>query len=1570
MKNFLTFFFTLLATVNAFAFRGNPDPPRKSGIEFVKNQNQWDAQVKYRAAVPGGFVFVRKNALQYSFYDYETVHKIKHPHSAEEAEEVKDQKDVKAHSFLVSFEGAELNSEIKSEGLQEHYYNFFLGNSPDKWARNVEVFEKIRQNGIYEGIDMALFHNGTSLKYEFYVQAGANPDKIRMRYDYADGLEIDRGNLIIKTSVNTIMEQKPYCYQVIDGVKKEVRSRFELNKNVVTFKFQDKINPNYPLVIDPILVFSTFSGAASDNWGNSATYDRQGNLYSLGTSFGAGFPVTFGAFQVGFAGQIDVSMMKYNSTGTGLMYGAFLGGSNVEVPHTSIVNRNNELVIMGTTSSPNFPTTFGAYDPTFNGGTPVSPMSGIDYVPGCDIFVSIISVNGNSLLGSTFLGGSGNDGISLFDYNMNKLTYNYGDQFRGDIAIDDANNVYIASTTRSMNFPLVNPSFTTPAGGQDAVVVRFTPYLNSVTWSTYYGGNRHDAAHSIKLSGTGDVYIGGGTNSSDLPVHSGSVQPFYTTFADILSDGYVARFNGAGAFLGATYIGTQDYDQVFFLDIDNDNNVYAFGQTRGALFFPVSTIYGALYSRPNSSQFIQKFNPGLTSRFFSTLVGSGRTTPDISPTAFMVNSCGHIYLAGWGGNINNFPGYGGSSSVSGMPVSADAIKPSTDGDDFYMMILSRNAENFLYGTFFGSTFTAPPRGDHVDGGTSRFDKEKGTIYHATCACNGNDFPITPGAWSATNNSPNCNNASFKISFDTLKAKIESYSMAGIAGVREGCHPLRLRFKNLSYGGRTFQWYLGSSLISTSPTEIVVSFPGPGTYTVKLVISDPLICNGKDSAQLVIKVHPADFRAEKDTTICAGQSVQLNASGSISYAWFPTTGLSNPNIANPVASPASTTTYQVAMLNSFGCRDTLSVKVTVLPKLKGDFEIKVKNPCDSLQQVEIKNLSEGGNVYQWNFGNGNTSTLYDPPVQTYTAGTYTITLWVKNTVCKDSVKITKTFTIFKNNVRIMNDTTVCYGQRIRLWASGGQNYTWTPNTGLSDTTSGAPYVTLTQTTVFTVKVTGPGGCEIVKQIRVTVLPQVKADFDLEVEGACEGKPRVRLTNKSSGANSYLWNFGNGSTSTAFNPPPVVYTADGTYVITLIARNAAGCPDTLRKAVPIFINGFSAGFDTTICHGGSVRLFAGGGESYRWEPAASLDNPNSPTPLATPATTTDYIVTIQGRGGCVFKDTVRVTVLDEVIADFDVKLTAGCDTLPWVIINNKSKGGASYFWNFGDGRTSTDKDPKPYRYTSTGVYVITLIVWGADKRCPDTLSKQVTIRRDNLSNFMRNIKLSPEPTICAGESAELFASGGQSYSWSPATGLSATNIPNPVASPATTTVYKVRIANEGGCYIDTVLKVVVLPKVEPKFTYTVSSDCGKPSTLIFDNQSDPSANFVWVMGNGDTLRTFAPNGYTYEKGGTYQVTLITESGKCTQTKTLSVNVDNVMPPNVITPNGDNKNDKFVIQSARSGWKLIVFDRWEKEIFRSDDYKNDWGPDNSSTTYYYLLTSPDGNTCRGWIQVLGNK
>ncbi len=1024
MKKVLIFLLAVWAfSETRFSFGFTPDPPRKSGIEFLKNKGQWSPEVKFRAAVPGGFVFLRKNALQYSFYDFETVHKLKHPHDDKEAEEVKNIKDIKAHSFLIDFLGANMSSDLQGENIQKQYYNFFVGNDAENWAKNVEVFEKMHFKNLYEGVDMELFHNGTSLKYEFHLKAGVKTDNIKMRYSHAESLEIDKGNLIIRTSVAELIEQKPYCYQVINGVKKEIRSRFDLDKDVVSFKFLDKIDENYPLVIDPVLVFGTFSGASSDNWGNSATYDANGNLYSLGTAFGVNFPITFGAFMTAFSGQVDVGIMKYTAAGNGLMYGTFLGGNQIEVPHTSIVNRNNELVLMGTTSSLNFPVSASAYDPSFNGGSAVSPMSGIDFLSGSDIFVSVLSVTGNNLLGSTFIGGSGNDGINLFDYNIYKLTYNYGDQFRGDIAIDNSNNVYIACTSRSNDFPMVNAAIPTSSGGQEAVIVRFNPYLDAVAWSTHFGGNRLDAAYSIKVSSAGNVYVGGGTNSSNLPTHAGSVQSYYSTLGDVLADGFIANFTTAGAYLGATYIGSPDYDQVFFIDLDNDNNVYAFGQTRGSLFFPISSIYGGVYSRSGSGQFVQKYNPSLTSRYFSTLVGSGRATPDISPTAFMVNSCGHIYLAGWGGNINNFMGYGGSSSVLGMPVSAEAIKPSTDGDDFHIMILSSNAQDFLYGTYFGSATTAPPRGDHVDGGTSRFDKQKGTIYHATCSCNGNDFPTTPDAWSTTNNSPNCNNASFKIAFDSLKAKIQSYSMSGVAGITEGCNPLKLRFKNLSFGGKIFQWFNGTSLISTSSSDVVVSFPGPGTYTIKLVIRDPLICNGKDSTQMVIKVHPADFRAEKDTTICLGQSVQLNASGSSSYSWTPSAGLSNPNIANPIATPTETTTYKVALSNSFGCKDTLGVTVTVLTKLKADFEVKVKNPCDSLQNVEIKNLSSGGDTYIWNFGNGNTSTLFDPPVQTYTAGTYTITLMVKNLVCKDSVKISKTITIYKNNVKFMGDTTI-------------------------------------------------------------------------------------------------------------------------------------------------------------------------------------------------------------------------------------------------------------------------------------------------------------------------------------------------------------------------------------------------------------------------------------------------------------------------------------------------------------------------------------------------------------------
>lgn len=186
--------------------------------------------------------------------------------------------------------------------------------------------------------------------------------------------------------------------------------------------------------------------------------------------------------------MIDVGISKYNPTGTLQLYTTFLGGSFAEVPHSLVVNNLNQLVAMGTTSSTNFPTTVGAFDRTYNGGSGANSfeaISGIPYNNGSDIFVSTLSTNGNALLASTYLGGSGNDGLNIFG---TAFVHNYGDELRGEVNVDALNNVYVASTTRSTNFPLQTATQTNLLGLQDAVFIKLSQGLNNLLWSTYWGG--------------------------------------------------------------------------------------------------------------------------------------------------------------------------------------------------------------------------------------------------------------------------------------------------------------------------------------------------------------------------------------------------------------------------------------------------------------------------------------------------------------------------------------------------------------------------------------------------------------------------------------------------------------------------------------------------------------------------------------------------------------------------------------------------------------------------------------------------------------------------------------------------------------------------------------------------------------------------------------------------------------------------------------------------------------------------------------------------------------------------
>jgi gliding motility-associated-like protein len=976
----------------------------ESKVQFVENKGQWNNRVLYKAKIQNGHLLITLNGLEYVFYDPEHFNTGHHKGFGRENSHVRrfdpsqtSSRAIDMHAVALEFVEPSENIEVKGEKELDTYYNFYIGSDPDKWADNVKVFEEVRFRDIYPGIHMRIYSQYSHLKYDIEVESHANARDIKFSYKGAENIRLNSNSIYAETSLNTMIENSPFTYQLSGKDTIEVQARFRLEGDTYSFEFPEDYDHSKTLIIDPLLVFSTYSGSSHDNWGNTATFDSKGNVYSGGTvqhRFGDSFPVTRGSFQTTFGGVWDIGILKFDSTGSRLLYGTYLGGSGTETPFSIIANNNNELIILGITGSDDFPTTEDAYSRVFQGGDSVSNAlrtyndlsfpGGINYYDGSDLFIVRLDEHGRRLLGSTYLGGSENDGIN--NAPGMPLSRNYGDEFRGEVNVDADNNIYITANTSSEDFPVVNGFQTTYGGGtHDGIVAKLNPDLSSIIWSSYIGGSRADAVYGIKIITDSVSYITGGTMSANFPVTAGAYDVEFG--GDI--DGFLAAISRDGStLLSSTYLGTGEYDQSYFLDIDPDGNIYAFGQTRGE--YPVTD---TVYSNPSSGQFIHKLSPDLSTSLLSTVVGSGRGIPDISPTAFLVNECGNIFLSGWGGEVNsNVPKYNGGNTFN-MPITSDAYQRITDGSDFYLMVLDANAAKLLYGTYLGAV-NSGGNGEHVDGGTCRFDK-RGIVYHAICACRDNSqFPTTPGVWSNINRSPQgCNNGVFKFDLSALQADFTTNSFEfDSPGITKGCMPFEVVFLNRSFGGESFEWDFGDgSDISTQPDSLYHTYPEEGIYTVTLKAIDENTCIKVDIAQKNLDVKKPNFMVPEDRTICQYDPIHLIAGGAISYSWSPDSVLSDPNIADPVAVPDTTMTFYLEMIDANECELFDSVLVTVLPNITSDFLINKIYDCSGHPGVELLNISEQSSLHEWSFGDGQGSTedsivhIYEEP------GKYTIRL---------------------------------------------------------------------------------------------------------------------------------------------------------------------------------------------------------------------------------------------------------------------------------------------------------------------------------------------------------------------------------------------------------------------------------------------------------------------------------------------------------------------------------------------------------------------------------------------------
>ena len=1563
------------------------------GVEFVRNDRQWDARVLYKATLHGGALFAERDGFTFVLLHPQ---QLKEFYAAKfDPSAVRSNGIIDAAAYKLVFVGANPSVGVSGKEEIQGYNNYYLGNDPARWSSLVPKYREVFYENLYDGIDLTLSQSASHLKYEFTVAPGATPSQIRMDYDGVENLLVSKGNLIVSTSVMQVMELQPYAYQEdASGLRETISCRYRVDRRRLSFEV-GSYDTTRPLVIDPVLIFSSYSGSTADNWGYTATYDKIGNLYSGGNVFNVGYPVTTGSFQIDFAGgSTDIAISKFDAGGSFLHFSTYLGGSGTEVPHSLVVNDNNELYVLGTTSSSDFPVTVGAFDTAFNGGEGYVLTSTVRFNEGSDIVIAKFNDLGTSLLGATYVGGSGNDGLNT----VSTLRKNYADEARGEIIIDGQSNVYVASSTQSWDFPVTDGAFDTAfcGGNQDACIIKFNHNLTNMIWCSYLGGMGDDAAYSIVLADDNSLYVCGGTTSSDLPTSQEVVQ---STYGGGDNDGYIAHIAPNGDQIQQiTYLGKDGYDQAYLVKNDKQGNPHVFGQTYASgNVWVVNADWYVL----NGGQFLIKLSPELDSVIWSTAFGTGSIGLDISPTALLVDLCNNIYMSGWGSPTIN----GGQGGTSGLPITGDAFQTTTDNNDYYFLCISDDASQLVYATYFGS----PHAREHVDGGTSRFDNH-GRIYQAVCAGCGNydDFPTTEGAWSQTNNSTNCNIGVIKFDFN-LPAVVADFHIPNTV-----CAPILLEFHNTSQrisDSTAFFWDFGDGTTSTEEQPLH-AYTQSGTYHITLVARDAGSCNFADTAYRELVVLSNSNNVLSDVGICNGEFIQIgippSGSSLISYEWQPQIGLSNPNISNPIAAPEISTTYYLFVTDGI-CIDTITqhVEVENLQVSAGHDRVVCAGSSILLSPV----VSGTAVHYYWSLSPSFSSYINtdysNPQLEVWPTAATTYYLRVEGNYCTEESSVTVQVSDF--SLSSPDAYVVCYGDSMQISVEpsvhGTYSYSWQPsNSVVSGGNTAAPWVRPLQNTVYTVTATNGYGCTASQSVPVQIrrFESLVTVTDASCYGSYDGAVSMTVTG---GVSPYYYNWSNGATTSS-----ITDVSAGLYTVTVTDDTGCKGVDSFRVAQPAQMQVQQVQMQPVFCDqscNGWVSVTATGGTApytYTWLHGATGC-------VASELCAGIYTVAVTDDHGC--HTTGTFSVADSSAYDMDCRVSplscAGDCDAAIALTTDFAPFGHQVVWN---------QDPSQVGDSigdlCAGTYHALVTV---DNGC----SYNIYLQIDTVSS-LRLVNLFATPPLCHGDENGLIQSDivGGTAPYSVVMNGDTVEFPVTGLAPGT---YAFSVTDAAGCRLDTTVELIqpaplqlsehhrsppcievclgtisltVAGGTQPyrywwnsgdetpiidqlcvgDYAVTVTDRNGCTATLslgLSDSTTFPTGIIAWC--DEDTLYAGQPTHlFSTELGAPFQyhwvppagvenpnssssvarplvttdyVVVVTDEFGCIRTDTVLVFVRDVIceepyvfVPNAFTPNGDGKNDILYVRGEvvlEVAFK--VYDRWGEKVFETTDLAHGW-------------------------------
>ena len=611
------------------------------------------------------------------------------------------------------------------------YSNYFIGNDPSKWHTRVPHYSKIKYKNVYPGIDLLYYGTDRRLEYDFILSPGVSHSIIELAFDGADKLNVDRnGDLIVKVAGLAIRQFRPKVYQWIDGTQQTVEGAYRISRGDRVQFALGRYDRSQPLVIDPVLQYSTYVGGTGHERGAALAIDRSGAAYITGHTNSSGLRSAF-RDQQNFAGKTDAMVAKLSSFSEAVEWISYFGGTEHDQPTGIDVDSTGNVLISGWTVSPDLPvrnaiqTTFqGVQDgfvakftpngtdlvyATYFGGTCVDTAmdiavdsTGNAYVVGftyqtllvnaCplpvvnafqsggaggggDVFVAKIPPTGSPLAYSTFVGGEGDDtGVA--------------------IAVDSRGAAYVAGhTTSSMFFPLMQPIQRQNRGARDTFLFKLVPAGNALEYSTFYGGARDDIAFGIAIDGSGNAYVVGTTYSSDFPV----VNAVQSASRGGDTDAYVFKVNAAGSRIEyASYLGGDSLDDAIDVAVDAAGSAYLTGRTQSHNF-PSTSPFQQAYGGGPADAFVARLAPDGKSLLYSTYLGGNG---EEAANGIAVDAQGAVTLSGW-------------TSSSDLPLARGSLNSGLSPGDVFVSRISADTSVTLIGatparlTFSGGTGQNP-----------------------------------------------------------------------------------------------------------------------------------------------------------------------------------------------------------------------------------------------------------------------------------------------------------------------------------------------------------------------------------------------------------------------------------------------------------------------------------------------------------------------------------------------------------------------------------------------------------------------------------------------------------------------------------------------------------------------------------------------------------------------------------------------------------------------------------------------------------------------------------------------